>query len=179
MLEEMRIADLGVIADALLEFGPGLSVVTGETGAGKTMVVSGLGLLMGARADSGLVRAGAERAVVEGRFRIEPTGPVAARVAEIGGDLDDDGTLLVSRTVGADGRSRAYVGGRAAPVGVLVELAPIWSLSTVSPTSCGCSSRPSSANCSMRTPVPPSSIRWRRTPTRTPAFVRYTQSSPT
>jgi DNA repair protein RecN (Recombination protein N) len=118
----MRIAGLGVIDDALLEFGSGLSVVTGETGAGKTMVVSGLGLLMGARADAGLVRAGAERAVVEGRFRVDVNGPVAQRVAELGGELDADGTLLVSRAVGADGRSRAHVGGRSAPVGVLAEL---------------------------------------------------------
>jgi DNA repair protein RecN (Recombination protein N) len=123
VLEEMRIAGLGVIDDALLEFGRGLSVVTGETGAGKTMVVSGLALLMGARADSGLVRAGAIRAAVDGRFRIDPTGPLAQRVAELGGALDEDGTLLVSRTVGADGRSRAHVGGRSAPVGVLAELA--------------------------------------------------------
>jgi DNA repair protein RecN (Recombination protein N) len=123
VLEEMRIAGLGVIDDALLEFGPGLSVVTGETGAGKTMVISGLGLLMGARADAGLVRAGADRAVVEGRFRVEVGGPVAKRVAELGGELDVDGTLLVCRTVSADGRSRAHVGGRSAPVGALAELA--------------------------------------------------------
>ena len=70
----MRITGLGVIDEAVVEFGPGLCAVTGETGAGKTMVVSGLGLLLGARADSGLVRTGATRAVVEGRLRIDGHG---------------------------------------------------------------------------------------------------------
>src|SRR5438270_13028983 len=78
-LVEMRIQGLGVIEDAVLELGPGLTVVTGETGAGKTMVVQGLGLLLGARPDAGAIRAGAERAVVEGRLRVRPDGEIAAR----------------------------------------------------------------------------------------------------
>ncbi len=124
MLEELRISGLGVIDDAVLELSPGLTVVTGETGAGKTMVVSGLGLLFGGRGDAGLVRVGSPRAAVDGRLRLAPGAPgrVVEIVDELGGDLDDH-TLLLSRVVGADGRSRAQVGGRSVPVGTLVELA--------------------------------------------------------
>jgi DNA repair protein RecN (Recombination protein N) len=122
VLEEMRIRGLGVIDDAVLELGPGLTVVTGETGAGKTMVVQGLGLLFGGRADAGRVRPGADRTVVEGRLLLAAGSPALERAAEAGADLDGD-ALLVSRTVGADGRSRAHLGGRSVPVGVLGELA--------------------------------------------------------
>ena len=122
MLEEMRISGLGVIADAAVELHPGLTVVTGETGAGKTMVVEGLALLFGGRADAGLVRTGAARAVVEGRLALPPDAPAVARALDAGGELDD-GALIVSRAVSAEGRSRAHVGGRAVPVGVLGELA--------------------------------------------------------
>lgn len=123
----MRLRGLGVIGEAVLEFGPGLTVVTGETGAGKTMVVTGLGLLFGGRADPGAVRTGEASALVEGRILVEATGTIAERVREAGGELDDlvDGTaeLIVSRTVGAEGRSRSHVGGRAAPVALISELA--------------------------------------------------------
>ncbi|MDQ1681671.1 MAG: repair protein RecN, partial [Frankiaceae bacterium] len=105
MLEEMRIQGLGVIDDAVLEFAPGLTVVTGETGAGKTMVVQGLQLLFGARADGGLVRSGVDRASIEGRLRVPVTGAVADRVQDAGGVLDD-GELVLLRTVLAEGRSR-------------------------------------------------------------------------
>ncbi|MDQ1723768.1 MAG: repair protein RecN [Frankiaceae bacterium] len=121
MLEEMRIQGLGVIDDAVLEFAPGLTVVTGETGAGKTMVVQGLQLLFGARADGGLVRSGVDRASIEGRLRVPVTGAVADRVQDAGGVVDDGGLVLL-RTVLAEGRSRAHVGGRAVPVGVLGDL---------------------------------------------------------
>ncbi len=121
MLEELRISGLGVIDDAVLELSPGLTVVTGETGAGKTMVVSGLGLLFGGRGDAGLVRVGSARAAIDGRLRVA-SGRVVEMVEELGGDLDDN-TLLLSRVVGADGRSRAQVGGRSVPVGTLAELA--------------------------------------------------------
>lgn len=119
----MRLCGLGVIRDALLEFGPGLTVVTGETGAGKTMVVTGLGLLMGGRADAGAVRSGEPAAVVEGRVAVDPAGPVAARVHEAGGTLDDGDVLILTRSLSDQGRSRAHIGGRAAPVGMLGELA--------------------------------------------------------
>jgi DNA repair protein RecN (Recombination protein N) len=122
VLEEMRIRGLGVITDAVLELDPGLTVVTGETGAGKTMVVTGLSLLLGGRADAGVVRAGESSAVVEGRVLIDPDGPVAHAAQQAGAELDED-ALLLTRTVTAAGRSRAHLGGRAVPVGVLAELA--------------------------------------------------------
>ncbi|MBB2902715.1 DNA repair protein RecN (Recombination protein N) [Kineococcus radiotolerans] len=121
MIEEIRIRSLGVIRDARLPLGPGLTVITGETGAGKTMVVTGLGLLMGERADAGAVRAGDDAAVVEGRVLVPEDGAAAARAREAGGDVDD-GELLLVRTLAATGRSRAHVGGRSAPVGVLAEI---------------------------------------------------------
>ena len=124
MLEEVRITGLGVIDDAVLELSPGFNVVTGETGAGKTMVVSGLGLLFGGRADPARVRPGAERANVEGRLSVDADGTVARQVNEAGGDLDDDGgTLILSRSVSAEGRSRAHAGGRSVPVSLLTYLA--------------------------------------------------------
>jgi DNA repair protein RecN (Recombination protein N) len=121
MLAEMRIQGLGVIDDATLELDPGLTVLTGETGAGKTMVVTGLTLLGGGRAEASRVAGGARRAVVEGRF----TADVAALAVadDVGAEADDDGALIAVRTVGADGRSRAHLGGRAVPVGVLARLA--------------------------------------------------------
>src|SRR5881409_3162887 len=121
MLEELRIRGLGVIDDAVLELSPGLTVVTGETGAGKTMVVQGLALLFGGRADAGRVRPGADRALVEGRLLLAADAPALQRAADAGADVDD-GELLMSRTVGADGRSRAHLGGRSVPIGVLGEL---------------------------------------------------------
>jgi len=120
MLREIRIQNLGVIDDAVLELSAGLNVVTGETGAGKTMVVSGLGLLLGARADAGLVRTGAKKAVIEGVVQVGPEHPATLRVIEAGGDVEDD--LILARTVSAEGRSKAHVGGRTAPISVLGEL---------------------------------------------------------
>jgi DNA repair protein RecN (Recombination protein N) len=122
MLEEVRITGLGVINDALLELSPGFTALTGETGAGKTMVVTGLGLLFGGRADPARVRLGAQRASVEGRLRTDPRGKVAQQVEEAGGDLDDDGTLVLTRTVSGEGRSRAFAGGRSVPVSLLTYL---------------------------------------------------------
>ncbi len=123
----MRLRGLGVISEAVLEFSPGLTVVTGETGAGKTMVVTGLGLLLGGRSDTGAVRAGESTAGVEGRFVVPRDGPVAVRAEEAGADLDPlpdgRGELIVSRTVGANGRGRAHLGGRAVPVATLADLA--------------------------------------------------------
>ena len=127
MIEEMRLRDLGVIAEATLPFGPGFTAVTGETGAGKTMVVTGLGLLLGARADSGAVRAGAAQASVEGVWIVPEDGAVAARVREAGGEVEpiggDRAELYLGRTLSSEGRSRAAVGGRTAPAGVLADLA--------------------------------------------------------
>ncbi len=119
----MHLRGLGVIDDAVMEFGPGLTVVTGETGAGKTMVVTGLGLLMGGRTDPGAVRDGYPNALVEGRVLVDPAGGAAATAIEAGAELDDGDVLMISRTVSAEGRSRAHLGGRAVPVGTLLVLA--------------------------------------------------------
>ncbi len=159
VLGELHLSGLGVIEDAVIEPAPTFTVVTGETGAGKTMIVTALGLICGGRADSDRVRLGARRAVVEARFvpgcwfpadqRSEDaaaapdrpagadhpvtehpgvtrreTGALLAAMAEtVGGDTDDDGSLLAVRSVSADGRSRAYIGGRAVPVAALAGLA--------------------------------------------------------
>jgi DNA repair protein RecN (Recombination protein N) len=121
MLAEMRIQGLGVIDDATLELDPGFTVLTGETGAGKTMVVTGLSLLGGGRAEASRVAEGARRAVVEGRFAADAAALAVAD--EVGADADEDGTLIAVRTVSSDGRSRAHLGGRSVPVGVLSRLA--------------------------------------------------------
>ncbi|WP_081975647.1 DNA repair protein RecN [Modestobacter caceresii] len=121
-LSELHIHGLGSIDDVTLEFGRGLTVVTGETGAGKTMVVTGLSLLFGGRADQGRVRAGV-RAGVEGRLVLPPDSPVWARAADAGAEPDEDGSLILARTFSAEGRSRAHLGGRSVPVGVVAELA--------------------------------------------------------
>jgi DNA repair protein RecN (Recombination protein N) len=122
VLSEIRIRGLGVIEDVTLELGPGLTVVTGETGAGKTMVVTGLYLLFGGRADPARVRTGSGRAVVDGRLRLPAGSQVLARALAAGAEVDDDGELLVSRAVAVEGRSRAYLGGSAVPASLLGEL---------------------------------------------------------
>ncbi|AMO90483.1 DNA repair protein RecN [Corynebacterium simulans] len=118
MLVDITIEDLGVIERSAAEFAEGLTVLTGETGAGKTMVVTGLRLLAGGRADASRVRDGAQKAAVEGRFA---TGRAAAAevVESVGGVADENGEYIASRTVSAAGRSRAYLGGRAVPAATL------------------------------------------------------------
>ncbi len=122
MIEEIRIASLGVIDESVLELGPGLNVVTGETGAGKTMLVTALGLLLGARADAGAVRTGAKAARVEGVVQVT-TGGAVARIADNHGGEVEDGALLVARQVSSEGRSRAFLGGASVPVSALQGLA--------------------------------------------------------
>ena len=120
MIEEIRISGLGVIEESVLELGPGLTVITGETGAGKTMLVTALGLLLGGRADAGAVRSGARHARVEGVVRAGEE--LAGVVDELGGEVED-GQLLLGRRVSAEGRSRAFVGGAAVPVSSLATVA--------------------------------------------------------
>lgn len=120
MIDELRITDLGVINEATLALDPGFTVVTGETGAGKTMIVTGIGLLLGERADPRSVRSGAERARVEGSF-VLPDGALADQVAEAGGAVED-GELLVARHLTAAGRSRAYLGGAQVPLTACADL---------------------------------------------------------
>ncbi len=122
MLEELRISQLGVIESSTLELGPGLTVITGETGAGKTMVVTALGLLLGGRADSGAVRSGARQARVEGVVATGSLSGFREAVEGIGGEVEDDQVVL-ARNVAAQGRSRAWVGGAAVPVTTLAEVA--------------------------------------------------------
>ncbi|MFA6298122.1 MAG: DNA repair protein RecN [Nocardioides sp.] len=122
MIEELRITSLGVIDSSTLELGPGLTVITGETGAGKTMIVTALGLLLGGRADSGAVRSGAKLARVEGVVAVGDLPGLAERVEEAGGVVEDD-RLVVARSISAEGRSRAFVGGASVPVATLAEVA--------------------------------------------------------
>ncbi len=127
MLTEIRIESLGAISAATAEFDRGLTVLTGETGAGKTMVVTGLHLLGGARADASRVRSGAGRAVVEGRFSTaELDLTSAAGIDELldaaGAERDDDGSIIALRTVSREGPSRAYLGGRSVPAKSLAAL---------------------------------------------------------
>ena len=119
MIEQIHIRDLGVIREAQLDLGPGLTVLTGETGAGKTMVLNALGLLLGSRSDASAVRKGQEQAFVEGRWLLpkEALDRITASGIEI-----EDGELLVSRSISSEGRSKATVSGRSVPVGVLTEI---------------------------------------------------------
>ncbi|MGV3017334.1 DNA repair protein RecN [Rothia sp. 88186D007BW] len=126
MIEEIHLRDLGVITDARLPLEPGFSVLTGETGAGKTMVVTALGMLLGARSDASNVRTGAKKALAEAVIRL-PQGHRALELAEdAGGSVEEleEGTaeLLLARTVSAAGRSRAHVGGVLAPIGTLADI---------------------------------------------------------
>ncbi|HXY45026.1 MAG TPA: DNA repair protein RecN [Acidimicrobiales bacterium] len=111
MLVEIHVRDLGVIEDLDLLLGPGMTALTGETGAGKTLVVEALELLVGGRADAALVRSGAESAVVEGRFVSSP--------AEASARADGEDEVIVRREIPANGRSRAYINGRMATVAAL------------------------------------------------------------
>lgn len=120
MLEELRITDLGVIAEAAITFGPGLTVVSGETGAGKTMVVSGIDLITGSRASAGQVRTGADRLQVAATLT-HPTASSVERLAEAGGELDDGALLLLRRTTAA-GRTRFHAGGVPVPAATVAEL---------------------------------------------------------
>jgi DNA repair protein RecN (Recombination protein N) len=120
VLSEIRIESLGAISVATAEFDSGLTVLTGETGTGKTMVVTGLHLLGGARADANRVRSGAERAVVEGRFTTADLDDKAATLLDelldgSGAERDEDGSIIALRSVSREGPSRAYLGGRSVP----------------------------------------------------------------
>lgn len=120
MLAEIKIEALGAISAATAEFDRGLTVLTGETGAGKTMVVTGLHLLGGVRADPSRIRSGAARAVVEGRFVTAELDPSStASIDEIldaaGAERDDDGSIIAMRTLSREGPSRAHLGGRSVP----------------------------------------------------------------
>jgi len=125
MLESIDVSDIGVIVTASIAPAPGLTVITGETGAGKTMLLTGLGLLWGGRADASRVRRGCEQARVEGVVRVHDQKlreKLNDIVDECGAQWDDD-ALVIARSVSAEGRSRAFLGGRSVPAGVLAQLA--------------------------------------------------------
>ena len=120
MIEEIHIRDLGVIREARLAFKPGLNVITGETGAGKTMVLTALGLLLGQRADAGSVRSGQQQTLVQGRIAVV-NADIRERIEDLGGQLED-GEVLMNRSVSVEGKSRAAVGGASVPVAALGEI---------------------------------------------------------
>jgi DNA repair protein RecN (Recombination protein N) len=119
MIVELRVRDLATIADVALQFGPGLNVLTGETGAGKSMLIDALALLLGERADSGLVRPGTTRCLVEGAFDTDPS--FRRRLDALGLDAADE-RVVIRREVSAEGRSRAWVNGSPTTLGTLAEL---------------------------------------------------------
>jgi DNA repair protein RecN (Recombination protein N) len=119
LIEQIRIRDLGVISEATLDLGPGLTVLTGETGAGKTMVLNALGLLLGSRSDASSIRKGQDQAFVEGRWLLPKAA--ADRIIASGIEIEQD-ELILSRSVSTEGRSRATVSGRSVPVGILSEI---------------------------------------------------------
>ncbi|MBM4184303.1 MAG: DNA repair protein RecN [Gemmatimonadetes bacterium] len=121
MLVELRIRDYAVVDDLVLELGPGLNVLTGETGAGKSIIVGALGLLLGERASSTVVRTGAERATVEAVFDVSGL-PEVRRLLEEQGFRSEEGLLILRREVAAAGRNRAWVNGSPATAGALGEL---------------------------------------------------------
>ena len=125
MIEEIVIRDLGVIGEARLQIGPGFTALTGETGAGKTMILTALGLLLGERADSAAVRRGQPQAAVHGLWKLDPNSEVGKQVSERLAEADvefDPSELIISRTVGTDGKSRASISARPVPAGLLAEL---------------------------------------------------------
>jgi DNA repair protein RecN (Recombination protein N) len=119
MLEQLRIKNLGVIRDAVLDFSPGFTVLTGETGAGKTMVFRSLGLLFGGKSDASLISTGAEQASVEADLIVN--GSITDQLTELGAELDGQ-MVILSRQVNAGGRSRAFAGGVSVPAGTISEL---------------------------------------------------------
>ncbi|MDY5160349.1 DNA repair protein RecN [Actinotignum urinale] len=126
MIESVSIKNLGVIEEAEVNFAGGLTAITGETGAGKTMAVTSLLLLLGAKADPSRVRMGSQVAEIEGNFLIPDNAPILERIREAGGHYDIENgyaNVIIARTVPVQGRSRAYVGGRSVPTAVLKDIA--------------------------------------------------------
>lgn len=122
MLHELSISSLGVIDAARVEFGPGLTALTGETGAGKTMVLTGVALILGGKPTPDAVRVGADEAVAEAVVDLPEGSPARAAAEEAGVIIDDDGTTTMTRIVGAQTRSRAVVGGRTVPSALLAQM---------------------------------------------------------
>ena len=174
MIEEIRITSLGVIDESVLELGDGLTVITGETGAGKTMLVTALGLLLGGRADAGAVRTGARAARVEGVVRADPG--VAAIADEHGGEVES-GRLLLGRQVSARGTLARLPRRRLGPcLGAVPGRGLPWWPCTASPTSTVCSAPRPSATRSTPSPAPSSPRCWRATGPGSSGCVRSSPS---
>ena len=126
MIEQLHIQGIGVIVDAQVDLGPGLTVITGETGAGKTMILSGIELLRGARAESGQLRESGEQAEVDAVVTVDQERQklLGDVLEDLGVDIEDD-ALIARRTVSGNGRSRAYLSGRPVPVSALTQ---VWSV---------------------------------------------------
>src|SRR4051812_48414853 len=120
MLTELRIKNFAIIESLVLPLAPGFNVLSGETGAGKSIIVGALGMLLGERANADMIRTGADRATVEGTFTVEK-GPVATSLDERGFDVDE-GVVVLRREVSSAGRGRAWVNGTTVTAGVLAEV---------------------------------------------------------
>jgi DNA repair protein RecN (Recombination protein N) len=126
VLIELRLENYAVIDNLVVEFGPGLSLLTGETGAGKSILIDALALLLGDKASSDVIRAGAEKAVISAVFEVEGRAEKSAeKVLDANGlDESDDGTLILRREIAAGGKGRVFVNNQPATVSVLKQLAP-------------------------------------------------------
>jgi DNA repair protein RecN (Recombination protein N) len=122
MLRQLAIHDIVLVERLEIDFEPGLGVLTGETGAGKSILLDALGLALGSRADSGLVRSGADSAAVSAEIELPPGHPVQQRLAEQGIEAEPGEPLILRRTLKADGASRAFAAGAAVPAGVLRDI---------------------------------------------------------
>jgi DNA repair ATPase RecN len=177
MIHELRVRDLATIADVTLSLGTGLNVLTGETGAGKSMLVDALSLLLGERAASGAVRPGAAKSIVEGAFE-GLDAPMRRRLEDLGLDAED-GRIVVRREVSAEGRSRAWVNGSPTTAAVLSQLgAVLVDLHGQHETQSLLHPRPS-ATSSMPSPTRRASAgRWPRRGTRWRRCARRRRGSP-
>ena len=122
-LEEISIRNLGIIDQSTLELGSGLNVLTGETGAGKTMILTALALVLGGKSDSSLVRTGTERLVASAQFNLPEVAPDLQEIVDSSGSDISDGSLILTRTVNSDGKSKAVAGGTTVPAATLASFA--------------------------------------------------------
>ncbi|MTV49319.1 DNA repair protein RecN [Heliobacillus mobilis] len=123
MLERLRVENFALIEEAELELSPGMNLLTGETGAGKSLIIDAVGLLIGGRSMPDVVRSGAEKARIEGLFRIdERESDLCREVAELGVDVDDDDSLLLTREITKAGKSVCRINGRSVPLSLFREV---------------------------------------------------------
>ena len=122
-LEEISIRNLGIINQSTIELGSGLNVLTGETGAGKTMILTALALVLGGKSDSSLVRTGTERLVASAQFNLPAVAPDLQEIVDSSGSDISDGSLILTRTVNSDGKSKAVAGGTTVPAATLASFA--------------------------------------------------------